>query len=144
MRTLLLVLIMVILMSVGRGHAQDLRSSGAMPGRAASQTDIHNHRVDAGHPPAAVVKRVVGMWPPLRQRLPRDQRLRVLGGVVGVGILAYEGSPRSRKLPLALVGAEALRIGLDPQIRAVRECTGFQLQPSIGHRRFVVTLHRTF
>jgi hypothetical protein len=144
MRTLLVVLIIEVLINAGPGHAQDLQTAGATPGRAARQIDLHVNRPEAGPRPVAVVKRVVDMWPPLRQRLPRDQRLRLLGGVVGVGILAYQGTSGTRKLPLNLVGGEALRIGLDPQILAVRERTGFQLRPSIGRRRFVVTLHRTF
>ena len=74
----------------------------------------------------------------------QDDRLRVLSGIVGVGVLAYEGLPSRRTLPLAPLGTAALRIGLHSQLRTVRERTGFSVEPSIGRRRFVVTVRRTF
>jgi hypothetical protein len=145
MRTWLLVLMVgALTMMATTGRAQDLSADRLALPRAARQIDGRDHRGEERRRPVAAVKRVVDKWRPLRQRLPQDQRIRVLSGVVGVGILASHGMLRGRKLPLSVVGAEALRIGLDPQIRALRQRTGFELEPSIGHRRFVVTLRRTF
>jgi hypothetical protein len=148
MRTWLLVLMTwALTMIATTGRAQDLnpdRLALTRAPRAARQADNVRDQRSGRRRPVAAVQRVVDKWRPLRQRLPQDQRIRALSGVVGVSILAYQAIPRGQKLPLSVVGAEALRIGLDPQIRAFRRRTGFALEPSIGHRRFAVTLRRTF
>jgi hypothetical protein len=62
---------------------------------------------------------------------------------VGLGVVAYEGIQSRPQLPLAFIGTEALRIGLHPQLNAIRERTGFVVEPSLGYRRFEVTFRKT-
>ena len=89
------------------------------------------------------IKRLEEKWRPLRQRVPEDERLRFLSGLVGVSVLVYEGTAE-RGLSVGALGTEALRLGLQPQLHRVRDRTGFALEPSIGRRRFVLTFRKTF
>jgi hypothetical protein len=91
----------------------------------------------------AQVKRLLDKWQPVHHRLVQDDRLRVLSGVVGLGVVAYEGIRSGQQMPLAFIGTEALRIGLHPQLTAVRERTGFSVEPSLGYRRFELTFRKT-
>jgi hypothetical protein len=92
---------------------------------------------------ALPVKRLLEKWHPVHERLVQDDRLRLLSGAVGLGVVAYEGVRSRSHLSLAFVGTEALRIGLHPQLNAVRERTGFAVEPSLGYRRFEVTFRKT-
>jgi hypothetical protein len=92
---------------------------------------------------AVQVKRLLDKWHPVHERLVQDDRLRVLSGVVGLGVVAYEGIRSRQHVPLAFIGTEALRIGLHPQLSAVRERTGFSVEPSLGYRRFELTFRKT-
>lgn len=89
------------------------------------------------------VRRLLDKWQPVQKRLVQDDRLRVLSGVVGLGVVAYEGIQSRPQLPVAFIGTEALRIGLHPQLNAVRERTGFVVEPSLGYRRFELTFRKT-
>jgi len=91
----------------------------------------------------AQVKRLLDRWQPVHERLVQDDRLRILSGVVGLGVVAYEGIQSRPQVPLAFIGTEALRIGLHPQLNAVRERTGFSVEPSLGYRRFELTFRKT-
>jgi len=81
-------------------------------------------------------------WEPVHTRLVQDDRLRMLSGVVGLGVAAYEGIRARPQLPLPFIGTHALRIGLQPQLKAVRERTGFVVEPSIGYRRLEITFKK--
>ena len=70
--------------------------------------------------------------------------MRRAESVVGLGIAAYETFGSRRELPLSFVGTHALRLGLHRELDAVRERSGFVVEPSIGHRGFVLTFRRTF
>jgi hypothetical protein len=64
----------------------------------------------------------------------------MLSGVVGLGVLAM---PSRSQLPIDFIGTEALRIGLHPHLNMLRERTGYDVEPSIGRRRFVITFRKT-
>jgi hypothetical protein len=89
------------------------------------------------------MKRLLDRWQPVHERLVQDDRLRILSGVVGLGVVAYEGIQSRPQVPLAFIGTEALRIGLHPHLNAVRERTGFSVEPTLGYRRFEVTFRKT-
>ena len=92
---------------------------------------------------AISINRLLEKWHPVRERLAQDDRLRLLSGVVGLSVVAYEGIQSRPQLPLAFIGTEALRIGLRPQLNVMRERTGFVVEPSLGYRRFEVTFRKT-
>jgi hypothetical protein len=79
---------------------------------------------------------------PIETRLRNDARLRSAGTLVGLSAAAV-GALRGQRA-LTLVGAEAIRIGLDRQLGIVRARTGFSMTPSLGDRGFTVTFSRTF
>jgi hypothetical protein len=120
----------------GLTYPPDVARPGA--GGAVREHVPGTRRIDGG-----ALKRLEEKWQPMRQRVPADDRLRLLSGLVGVSVLVYEGTA-GRGLPVGAVGTEALRLGLQPQLHRVRERTGFALEPSIGRRRFVLTFRRTF
>jgi len=143
MRACLPALIVALLTTVpaaGRAQVVD-RSRSAM---TTSPEAVDQQRRPSTVPAVLGLERLAATWEPLRQRLPEDERIRVLSGVVGVGVLAYEGTASRRALPLALLGTQALRMALHPQLRAVRDRTAFVVEPSIGRRRFAVIVHRDF
>jgi hypothetical protein len=96
--------------------------------------------VDSGVTP---VTRLLNKWQPLQDRVVQNERLRVHSGMVGLGVLAVEGARTAPQLPLGVIGTQALRMGLHPQLRTIRERTGYSIEPSIGHRRFVLTFYKT-
>ena len=79
---------------------------------------------------------------PIETRLRNDARLRSAGTLVGLSAAAV-GALRGQRA-LTLVGAEAIRIGLDRQLGIVRARTGFSMTPSLGDHGFTVTFSRTF
>ena len=79
---------------------------------------------------------------PIETRLRNDARLRSAGTLVGLSAAAV-GALRGQRA-LTLVGAEAIRIGLDRQLGIVRTRTGFSVTPSLGDHGFTVTFSRTF
>jgi hypothetical protein len=89
------------------------------------------------------VTRLLNKWQPLQDRVVQNERLRMLSGMVGLGVLAVEGTRTAPQLPLGAIGTEALRMGLHPQLRTIRERTGYSIEPSIGHRRFALTFYKT-
>jgi len=91
----------------------------------------------------ATLKRLLDKWQPIHERVVQDDRLRMLSGVVGLGVLAYEAVPSRSPLPIDFIGTEALRIGLHPHLNMLRERTGYDVEPSIGRRRFVITFRKT-
>ena len=79
---------------------------------------------------------------PIETRLRNDARLRSAGTLLGLSAAAV-GALRGQRA-LTLVGAEAIRIGLDRQLGIVRARTGFSMTPSLGDHGFTVTFSRTF
>ena len=79
---------------------------------------------------------------PLEQRLRQDARLRRAGAVVGLSAAAI-GAIRGEHT-LTFVGTQAVRLGLDRQLTAIRARSGFSVAPTIGHRRFEITVSRTY
>ena len=79
---------------------------------------------------------------PIETRLQNDARLRSAGTLVGLSAAAVGALRRQRAL--TLVGAEAIRIGLDRQLGIVRARTGFSMTPALGDHGFTVTFSRTF
>jgi len=89
------------------------------------------------------VQRLLDKWQPVRERVVDDDRLRMLSGVLGLGVLVYEVIPSRSPLPVEFIGTEALRLGLHPQLNALRERTGYTVEPSVGRRRFAVIFRKT-
>ena len=91
-------------------------------------------------------RRFVDEWSerlrPLEQRLRQDSRLRRAGAVVGLSAAAV-GALRGEHT-LTFVGTQAVRLGLDRQLTAIRARSGFSVSPTIGHRRFEITVSRTY
>jgi hypothetical protein len=79
---------------------------------------------------------------PIETRLQNDSRLRSAGTVIGLSAAAI-GALRGQRA-LTVVGTEAIRFGLDRQLRVVRARTGFSVTPSLGQHAFTVTFSRTF
>jgi hypothetical protein len=93
---------------------------------------------------AIAAQRFVDEWSerlrPLEQRLRDDRRVRHAGAIVGLSAAAL-GALRGQQT-LTFVGSQALRVGLDRQLTAIRARTGFEVQPTLGRRGFSVTLSR--
>jgi len=89
------------------------------------------------------LKRLVDRLQPIQEKVAKDDRLRMVSGIVGLGVLAYEAHPQSPQVPLGFIGAEALRVSLRPQLKMLKSKTGFDMEPSIGRRRFEVTFRKT-
>lgn len=89
------------------------------------------------------VQRLLDKWQPVRERVVDDDRLRMLSGVLGLGVLVYEAIPSGSPLPVEFIGTEALRLGLHPQLKMLRERTGYSVEPSVGRRRFAVIFRKT-
>jgi hypothetical protein len=91
-------------------------------------------------------RRFVDEWSarlrPLEQRLRQDARLRRAGAVVGLSAAAI-GAIRGEQT-LTFVGTQAVRLGLDRQLTAIRAHSGFTVAPTIGHRRFEITVSKTY
>jgi hypothetical protein len=79
---------------------------------------------------------------PIEQRLRDDSRLRRAGAIVGLSAAAV-GALRGQQT-LTFVGTQAIRVGLDRQLSAIRAKSGFSVEPTIGYRRFAITVNRTF
>ena len=90
------------------------------------------------------LKRFADRLRPFEDRLREDLRMRRAESVVGLGIAAYEALGDRRQLPLSFVGTHALRLGLHRELAGIRERSGYVVEPSIGHRSFVLTFRRTF
>jgi len=145
MRACLLALIVALLTAIptaGRAQAQTV--NGNRSAMTSSPKALEQERRSSTAPAALGLERLAATWKPLRERLPENERIRVLSGVVGVGVLAYEGTASRRALPLALLGTEALRTALHPQLQALRDRTTFVVAPSIGRRRFAIIVHKDF
>ena len=112
------------------------------PGLAsASRTDVQSRSVEKPADSADnKIRRLLDKWQPVRERMIENDRLRTVSSVVGLGVLAVP----SNSLPVGFIGAEALRIGLHPQLEHLRERTGYTVEPSVGPRRFEVTFRKTF
>jgi hypothetical protein len=90
----------------------------------------------AGQRPDALTERVMM----LDHQLRNDTRLRNVGALMGMGALAL-GAVR-RQNATAFVGTQALRIGFDRQLAAVRDHTGCSVAASVGRRGFSVVVSR--
>jgi outer membrane receptor protein involved in Fe transport len=79
---------------------------------------------------------------PIEDRLRNDVRLRRAGAIVGLSAAAV-GAIRGQHA-LTFAGTQALRLGLDRQLTAVRARSGFSVEPAIGHRSFSVTVTKNW
>jgi hypothetical protein len=131
-------------MLAGMAHAQGIDAAPSARTRSPVMVHVSPRESASRTPDTSSLRRITDKWQPLRQRVPQDDRLRTVSALVGVAVLAYQGVPSRRKVPVAALGTHALRLGLHPQLNAVRERTGFTLEPSIGRREFVLTFRRTF
>jgi len=84
----------------------------------------------------ALTKRVMM----LDHQLRTDTRLRGVGALGGMGAVAL-GAVRHQNA-MAFVGTQAIRVGFDRQLAAVREHTGCSVGASVGRRGFTVTVSR--
>jgi len=75
---------------------------------------------------------------PIEQRLREDARLRRAGAVIGLSAAAI-GALRGQQT-LTFVGTQAVRLGLDRQLSAIRARSGVSIEPTIGHRTIAVTV----
>jgi hypothetical protein len=80
---------------------------------------------------------------PLEERLIQDDRLRSAESVVGLGIAVYEARRAHPRLPLGVIGTEALRLGFHHQLATIRHESGYTIEPSIGRRSLAITFHKT-
>jgi len=91
-------------------------------------------------------KRFMDEWSgrlrPLEERLRQDVRLRRAGAIVGLSAAAI-GAIRGEQT-LTFVGTQAVRLGLERQLSAIRARSGFTVAPSIGHRRFELAVSRVY
>lgn len=91
-------------------------------------------------------RRLVDEWSgrlrPLEERLRQDVRLRRTGAIVGLSAAAI-GAIRGEQT-LTFVGTQAVRLGLDRQLTAIRARSGFTVAPTIGHRRFELTVSKVY
>ena len=142
MRTRLAALIVGLLMAdAGHCAAQVITATG--PRLRGSALDPLTQPQSSDAPKdvtEATLKRLLDKWQPIHERVVQDDRLRMLSGVVGLGVLAM---PSRSQLPIDFIGTEALRIGLHPHLNMLRERTGYDVEPSIGRRRFVITFRKT-
>jgi hypothetical protein len=83
-----------------------------------------------------------GRLRPLEERLRQDVRLRRAGAIVGLSAAAI-GAIRGEQT-LTFVGTQAVRLGLDRQLTAIRARSGFTVAPTIGHRRFELTVSKVY
>jgi hypothetical protein len=94
----------------------------------------------------AAARRFVDQWSdrlrPLEERLRQDVRLRRAGAIVGLSAAAI-GAIRGEHT-LTFVGTQAVRLGLDRQLTAIRARSGFTVAPTIGHRRFELTVSKAY
>jgi hypothetical protein len=95
---------------------------------------------------AAAAQRFASEWSerlrPIEQRLRDNVRLRRAGAIVGLSAAAI-GAVRGQQA-LTFVGTQALRVGLDRQLTAIRARSGFVLEPTLGHRSFGLTVVKTY
>ena len=78
---------------------------------------------------------------PLEARFREDTRIRRVGALVGVSAVAL-GAFR-REQALVAVGSGALRLGLERQLSAVHQKTGFAMSPRLERRGFSLFLTKT-
>jgi len=79
---------------------------------------------------------------PIEQRLREDRRIRRAGAVLGLSAAAI-GALRGQQT-LTFVGTQALRLGLDRQLAAIRARSGVVVEPTIGHRSLAITVSKVF
>jgi hypothetical protein len=89
------------------------------------------------------LQRLVERLRPLQDRFREDHRMRRAESILGLGIVAYQALGNRREIPLSFVGTHALRLGLHRELADIRERSGYVVEPSIGHRSFVITFRRT-
>jgi len=75
---------------------------------------------------------------PIEQRLREDARLRRAGAVIGLSAAAI-GALRGQQT-LTFVGTQAIRLGLDRQLAAVRGRSGVSIEPTIGRHGWAITV----
>jgi hypothetical protein len=141
----------LLLVFATAGFAQDTTTPRRRPLDAASPTDrsAFKQRASAeapdGEPSAAdeVIQRMIERVRPIESRLRDDHRLRKAESLIGLGVVAYETMHKDPRMPLGYVGTQALRMGLHRQLTTIRQRSGFEVEPSIGHRSFAVTFRKT-
>src|SRR5579862_3453709 len=90
----------------------------------------------------AVADAIASRIRPLVVEAKRDPRFRqasLAAGLASMVVGAWSGKPS-----LTEAGAHALRFGLERPLSNVRQRSGLSLEPTIGPRRFVITVRRPF
>jgi len=137
--------VVVLALSPSEGQAQNTPASGVHApdaGAANNQAVVVRPIAPTGEADARLQKWMKSVRP-LQNRLTEDDRLRSVESAVGLGIAAYEASRGHRRLPLGLIGTEALRLGFHQQLALIRRQSGLSVEPSIGAGRFAITFHKT-
>ena len=100
---------------------------------------------DTADDAAVAAQRFADRWSqrlqPFEQRLREDSRIRRAGAVLGLSAAAIGALHGQRTL--TFVGTQAVRLGLDRQLVAIRARTGVSVEPTIGHRSFAITISKT-
>jgi len=116
------------------------------PPPPASATSSPMQNLDFGDDPVVAAKRIADKLSerlrPIETRLRRDARLRRAGALVGLAAIAMGALHGDQSL--TFVGTEAIRLGLQRQLGAVRARTGFAISPSLGDHSISVIVSRTF
>jgi hypothetical protein len=88
-------------------------------------------------------RRLMDRFRLLQNRLAEDDRVCTAETLVGLGAAAF-GASHHTHASLAVVGGQALRMGLRRQLATVRQQFGFTVEPSFGSQSFAITFRRTF
>src|SRR5207248_2814663 len=100
---------------------------------------------DTADDAAVAAQRFADRWSqrlqPFEQRLREDSRLRRAGAVLGLSAAAIGALHGQRTL--TFVGTQAVRLGLDRQLVAIRARTGVSVEPTIGYRTVAITVSKT-
>src|SRR5580658_6711609 len=118
--------VVVLALSPSQGRAQNTPGPGA---RGAADAGVANNQaiVRPSTPTGGLddrLQELIKNVRPLQYRLIQDDRLRSVESAVGLGIAAYEASRSHRRLPLALIGTGALRLGFHQQLALIRRESG--------------------
>ncbi len=142
-------LLVLLICGVRRSEAQRLNTteSAAVPlgPPSASVADAVDETGSAENIPLEAKRFADGIAArlrPIEMRLDRDLRLRSAGTALGLATAAV-GALRGHRT-LTVVGAEAIRLGLNRQLSAVHAHTGITIDPAVGSHGFAVTFSRTF
>jgi hypothetical protein len=78
----------------------------------------------------------------LTGRWRNDSRVQTASTIVGLGAAAVGAT--QGKQAIAFAGTHAVRWGLGPQLRVMKQRSGFLIAPSVGRHHFVITARKIF